>query len=222
MNAVGRIGEFIIEYQNIIDISLLMVLALIVVAILIRGLVRMVRRKYVLNEISRTIHQISDAVETIERQQEELKADVKELKTAEASRLQLDEPVDAMGTTDSNSIDSKNNVRDESCKNTLPDENLNEEKAAVGRNVALSEPQSAEVLPGWSTEQAMTENDTGTDSMNVDGDGLGGEDVELCQRKQSTDSGGEVSKTVKYFTRDCNVDKLGRVYTEEELRAQIK
>ena len=62
MNAVGVIGELIIEYQYEIEIGLLVLLGLIILFAVIRAFVRAARRKTLLEEISGKVDEISEAL----------------------------------------------------------------------------------------------------------------------------------------------------------------
>lgn len=65
MNAVGIIGEFIIEYQYEIEVGLLILLGLIMLFAVIRAFVRAARRKSVLEEINEKVDDIGHILMTI-------------------------------------------------------------------------------------------------------------------------------------------------------------
>ena len=68
MNAVGVIGELIIEYQYEIEIGLLVLLGLIILFAVIRAFVRAARRKTLLEEISGKVDEISEALNAISKE----------------------------------------------------------------------------------------------------------------------------------------------------------
>lgn len=72
MNAVGKIGKLIVEYQYEIEIALLALLALIVLVWIIRLIARAVKRRDVLTEISSRVEDINATVNDINRRQEAL------------------------------------------------------------------------------------------------------------------------------------------------------
>ena len=72
MNAVGKLGNLIIEYQFEIEVGLLALLALIILIWLIRMISRAVRRRDVLQEIDSKITDLNEKVNTLNQKQEEL------------------------------------------------------------------------------------------------------------------------------------------------------
>ena len=71
MNAVGVIGELIIEYQYEIEIGLLVLLGLIILFAVIRAFVRAARRKTLLEEISGKVDEISEALNAMAAEPEQ-------------------------------------------------------------------------------------------------------------------------------------------------------
>lgn len=71
MNAVGVIGELIIEYQYEIEIGLLVLLGLIILFAVIRAFVRAARRKTILEEISGKVDEISEALNAMAAEPEQ-------------------------------------------------------------------------------------------------------------------------------------------------------
>ena len=76
MNAVGELGELIIQYQSIIEIALLSIFGIMILFFVIRAFVRAQKRKNVLNDISSAVENINETVSEIKEKQESLKADI--------------------------------------------------------------------------------------------------------------------------------------------------
>ena len=94
MNAVGVIGELIIEYQYEIEIGLLVLLGLIILFAVIRAFVRAARRKTLLEEISGKVDEISEALNAMAAEPEQKSSESKsyEEKAPEACKAAEAQP----------------------------------------------------------------------------------------------------------------------------------
>ena len=103
MNAVGVIGELIIEYQYEIEIGLLVLLGLIILFAVIRAFVRAARRKTLLEEISGKVDEISEALNAMAAEKTPEVCKVAEaqpaVKPAEGEKAVKKETAEAVETT---------------------------------------------------------------------------------------------------------------------------
>ncbi|MDY6037531.1 MAG: hypothetical protein SPI74_00805 [Eubacterium sp.] len=211
MNAVGKIGKLIVEYQYEIEIALLSLLALIILIWLIRTIARAVRRKDVLTEIKTTVSDIDNTVKIINQKQEAL-IDVScaQVSTACESECASECVADA-------ELQNRAKAGMQGCEHV---NNIHEEQD-FGESFELKDKQyetakvPEEELPLCKTSGADTEPEKNS-KLNEALINIKSRTIE--DRMQCAEN----SEPRKFVNRECGTDKYGNVYTEEFLSKQIK
>lgn len=192
MNAIGQFGRFITEYQNPIQIVLIIIILAGIIYAAVKAVAYARKEKDILSQINETVTEINTVVNNLN----EKKADVIYID----NRVPGQAPYTASpGTQTEHSVketpqsDDGGRDAEEPCKKT---EEVTDE---VCPQMPADEPEKAEETleePGQAPEEEPS-----------------AEDV-------SCEEDAHVPK--KYFSRDCAVSKNGKTYTIEELNEQIK
>lgn len=193
MNAVGTIGEFIIEYQYEIEIGLLVVLGLIILGAVIRAFARAVKRKSVLEEISEKVNDISQALTVLSSE-------------AESAADRSPHPEENAGEK----ISEGPPVPEETA-----DAGVHGEAAEISEASKVAEA-AEDMEPAVSrTDEEEMSCDELIESSEVT-------PPIAAEKPEGEETGNEDFIPKKYFSRDCGVDKKGNRYTLEELENQIR
>lgn len=247
MNAVGKIGEFIIKYQYPIEIALLVILAVIVLYALVRAIVKTKREKNVLSQINSTVSDINTTVSSINDKQTVRAAKdtgksknsisvSKDIPSVKVSYVVSDDDRDHQTTV---SIDHE----------YIPENHASSGEAAYSKAVAddkdLDSVACSDDVKASALAKAV-KNDEAIESMQEKSEEAQAEKpgaLSVYEGLRSTDSEEVIEALIRdtkkqeseiaghrksvetpkvYMNRDCAIDKFGNVYTEEQLSEQIK
>lgn len=192
MNAIGQFGRFITEYQNPIQIVLIIIILAGIIYAAVKAVAYARKEKDILSQINETVTEINTAVNNLN----EKKADViyidnrvpGQAPCAASPGTQTEHSVRETPQSDDGGRDAEEpwkkteEVTDEVCPQMPADEPVNAEERQEEPGQAPEEETSAEDL--------------------------------------SCEEDANVPK--KYFSRDCAVSKNGKTYTIEQLNEQIK
>ena len=196
MNAVGKFGEFVIEYQDGLEAGLLAVLAIIILVWIIRLIARSSKRTDVLDEMNDKITRIDSEVKDISSKQEAILSGAVKSKaqTAETEARNAAEPA-----TEAKAETTAETGAEEKAEPAAEPGAAAKDGTAADPNAETKAETAAE--PGAETGPAA-ETECGCAS---DGPGPCGDDA-----------------PAKYTSRDCGTDKHGKIYTIEILNEKIR
>lgn len=224
MNAVGTIGEFIINYQYEIEIGLLVILGLIILFAVVRAFARAVKRKTLLEEISGKVDDISEALNAISKD-----AGPKAEAAEDAGNPEMTGPSETEKAHEPAEAVNPGGGENE-CKPAAGAETTERVKAEADMAPKAPEPEKGSPEPERS-EEAMEIIAKVPDDLKVTVTIDEVKEAEAAEKRpaaagekpgESESGEGEDFVPKKYFSRDCAVDKRGNRYTLEELEEQIK
>ncbi|MGI6177673.1 MAG: hypothetical protein ACOYJO_04435 [Eubacterium sp.] len=197
MNAVGKFGEFVIEYQDGLEAGLLAVLGIIILIWIIRLIARSSKRTDVLDEMNDKITRIDSEVKDISSKQEEL------LKGAAQPNKTSGETETEAGTKSAEA----DTVEPASVANTAAAVEMSAPETASGEtfgDIALGDGNEVSSAQGISAAQDVSSAD------------------EMSSAQDAADDKSETECPAKYTSRDCGTDKHGKIYTVEILNEKIR
>jgi hypothetical protein len=237
MNVVGKIGQHMIDHQEIIEYILLGILALIIVVWIIRLVVNAVRRKNVLEEIDSKVEDIHNTVNRISENQiaslgddepEEackkdedvsgLQADLQEENVDGSSDIKrhvsaADESFWRQGIETDNPVTSfAGEGEKESPCSCVEGENPLKPGIEDGDHEVSSQKAISEFTYGWGNDLVKAEKRSFERHINF-------------ENRDDPDGQMNFNKYTRldtYNSRDCGKDKHGNIYTEEALKKQIR
>ena len=192
MNAIGQFGRFITEYQNPIQIVLIIIVLAGAIYAAVKAVAHGREKKDILSQINETVTEINTAVNNLNEQ----KADV----------IYIDNRVPGQAPYQSSSEVQKEHI----VKDTPQSDDGNRD---AEKPCEKTEKVTDEVCPQMPADEPDDAEDTREEPGQAPDEETSAEDLS-CEE--------DAYFPKKYFSRDCAVSKNGKTYTIEELNEQIK
>lgn len=203
MNVIGIIGQWIIDYQEIIEIILLSVLALIILIAVISAFARAQKRRSMLEDISSRVGNIQETVTSIQEEQRLQHPEPAPVAVSAPVAVPCPPPPAVSVAPEVASSPSVQEAADGSVAPAIP--------------VAPAMGSSSAAPPLWPSAEA---------TVLQEPQAVTADQASAVTSPRQASEGQALSEPeptpTKYVSRDWGIDKFGRSYTEEELTQQIR